>query len=165
MMLSVAFLACSLVAQPAQAGHFVYGHGYYGHTHYYHGGFASFGFYGGCYAPAPVYFVPPPPVVYYQPAVVVPAPVIVQQPAVVQQAPVVQQPPAVEQAPAEQAPAEQAPAAAPAPSFVETARRYHGSGDNAGRLDWVEGLMDGRPMRIYYDDFGRVKKQKWIDDD
>ncbi len=46
---------------------------------------------------------------------------------------------------------------------VETSRRLHEHGSNAGRLDWVEGLLDGRPVRIYYDDFGRVKKQKWLD--
>jgi len=150
--LIAALLSFLAGAHPARAGvHIVrgyrgyYGHPhvvrYYGHPHFYHGyrGWTSFHF-GAVYAPAPV-FVAPPPVVYYAP------PVVVQPPAVVQP------PPAVEQEPAPQ----------PAPVFVETNRRYHKHGDNKGKLDWVEGVIDGQPIRYYYDDFGRVKKQEWRD--
>lgn len=112
-------------------------HYYYGYRHHVSFGFAV----GRYYAPAPVY-VAAPPAVYYAPP-----------PVVVQPAPVVVQP----------AP-EVAPPPPPEPSgFVETGRRYHRHGSNEGRLDYVEGLLGGRPVRIYYDDFGRVKKQKWID--
>lgn len=110
-----------------------YGHRYYGYPQ----GCRSFGFgFGAVWAPAPVY-VAPPPVVYYQaPPVVVPSPSV-----------------SVPSAEAVQA----------SPTFVETNRRFHEHGSNEGRIDWVEGLLDGRPVRIYYDDFGNVKKQKWID--
>lgn len=49
------------------------------------------------------------------------------------------------------------------PAFVETRRRYHSHGDDAGTLDWVEGLLNGRPVRIYYDEYGAIEKQKWLD--
>ncbi len=138
----VVALVSMLFAGPAYAGHFVYGHCA---PHYYHG--CAFGF--GFYAPPPIYVAPPvylaPPVVYYAPRVVVAAPAYVPAPVVVQSAP------------------QPAPAPVPAPTFVETARRYHRHGDNRGRLDWVEGLLDGQPVRISYDDFGRVKEQEFID--
>ena len=137
-------------------GHGYYGHGYayhgypryyYGHPHYYygHGGYTTFGFgFGGVYAPGPVYVAPPP--VYYEP-------------------PMAEGPPPVEQGAAEPAPPEGSgpPTTQEAPHFVETNRHYHKHGDNKGRLEWVEGLLDGRPTRIYYDDFGRIKEQKWMD--
>lgn len=134
-------------------------HRYYVRPHYHHvhRGFVSFGF-TSVYAPQPVY-VAPPPVVYYAPPVVVPQPVVVTPPPVVVSPPTVVEPPAV----VEQAPGKSECAPEPAPAFIETNRRYHKHGDNAGQLDWVEGLLHGRPVRIYYDDFGRVKKQKWID--
>ncbi len=171
-MFAVAALVGLAFSSPALAGgyhHGWYGRGFYGGHCYpryygYHGGhFTSFSFgFGGYYAPAPVY-VAPPPVVYYPP----PPPVVVAPPVVVQP-PVVAQP----AAPAQPAPdtteyapqTAQPPPVQQGPSFVETGRRYHEHGDDAGKLDWVEGLIDGRPVKIYYDDFGRVSKQKWIDD-
>jgi hypothetical protein len=150
----------SLFAGPAQARVYrVYGgHRYYVRPHHYHvhRGFVSFGF-SRVYAPPPVY-VAPPPAVYYAPPVVVPPPVVVAP------APVVVAPPAVERPVVVEQPARATPDDFQLSSgFVETNRRYHKHGDNKGLLDWVEGLLDGRPVRIYYDDFGRVEKQKWLD--
>jgi hypothetical protein len=144
-LIALVLLSVLAPAGPAVAGGWFVG-GYYGHPYHYHGCYSSFGFvYGGCYAPPPV-VVAAPQVVYYAPPVIAAPPVIVQ-------------PPPVVQAPAPQPPAPTAPAS----HFIETSRRYHEHGDNEGLLDWVEGLLDGRPVRIYYDDFGRVTKQKWID--
>lgn len=182
--LSVGLCSLAVLAGPAHAGpHYYGGPRYYGHPRYYyghpryyygHGHCYSFGFaFGAVYAPPPPVYVVPPPVVYYAPPVVVPPPVVVQPPVVVP--PPVTAQPAPAQPPCEPAQpgyegsqpppngVEQAPPAQPHPSFVETRRRFHEHGDNAGKLDYVEGLLDGRPVRIYYDDFGQVKKQKWID--
>ncbi len=124
---------------------------HYVHPYHVHRGYFSFGF-SRFYAPPPVYIAPQP--VYVAPPVVyAPPPVVVAPPPVVL-------PPAENSAAYEN---EHAVAAEPAPAFIETNRRYHKHGDNEGLLDWVEGLLNGRPVRIYYDDFGRVKKQKWID--
>jgi hypothetical protein len=101
-----------------------------------------------------VYVAAPPPVIY-------PAPVVVAPPPVVYAPPVVE--PRVVEAPV---PAIEPPSGEPRPGdrFRETRRRYHKHGDNAGLIDWVEGLLDNRLVRIYYDDYGRVEKQKWLDD-
>jgi hypothetical protein len=165
--LVLAVFSSSVLAGP-HFGHVGYGghgypHYYHGYGHYYHGygHCVSFGFgFGGYYAPAPVY-VAPPPVVYYPPPVYVAPPVVVQPPVAAQ--PPADMPPQAEGQPApEQTQQPAPPPPQPNGRFVETGRRFHEHGDDAGRLDWVEGLLDRRPVRIYYDEFGRVKKQKWI---
>lgn len=113
------------------------------HRRHYYGGSLGFGF-SSVYAPS---YVTPGPYVYSAPMVVAPAPAVVAPP------PAVVAPPVVSQSPSAQQP----------PPFVETARRYHEHGSDAGLLDWVEGLLNGRPVRIYYDDYGRIEKQKWLD--
>jgi hypothetical protein len=130
----------------------VYGGGYRGSFHSYHYPVRTYHatvYHGHAYYPyhyrgysvavgvgyAPSYYYPSYPV---YPATVVEPPVVVQPPPVVA-------------------------APAPTPGFVQTRARYHGHGDNAGQIDWVEGYLDGRPIRYYYDDHGRLKKQKWLD--
>lgn len=132
-----------------------HGGSYHGYAYrpYYRGYGYSFGF-GFGYSPS--YYYPS-----YDESYPAYYPAVVQQPAVVgepmsePQADMPEQPQT--EATQEPAPPQQAPA------FVQTHVRFHEHGDNAGRVDWVEGLLNGRPVRIYYDDFGRVSKQKWLD--
>jgi hypothetical protein len=180
---ALAFASLLALARPGYGGGHVYhgyygGHGYHyaGHGHYYGygyrpyyrhypyyyrhypyyygpGSYTSFGFgFGGGYAP-PVYVTPPPTVIYESPTVVE------EQPAVADSQHTEVEPPQVDQ-PADGAQGSPNDAGH---GFVETRREYHHHGSNSGQLDWVEGYMDGRPVRIYYDDSGRVKKQKWLD--
>jgi hypothetical protein len=135
-MLVCVLLSASVFAHPWHRGPYC--------SHYYyrpvHGRYVGFGFgYGGF---SPFYYAAPPPIIYYPAPVVVPPPVVVQPPVAVQPSP---------------------PTSEPSSNFVETNRRFHQHGDNTGKIDWVEGLLNGRPVRIYYDDFGRVLKQKWVD--
>ena len=142
--LVMGLLSSSVFAYPWHRGH------YYSHYSHYcyrpvYGRHFSFGFgYGGY---APVYYAPPP-VVYYTAPVFAPPPVIVQQPVMAEPSPVADQP---------------SPSNEQSPKFVETNRRLHQHGDNEGKVDWIEGLLDGHAVRFYYDDFGRVQKQKWLD--
>lgn len=47
----------------------------------------------------------------------------------------------------------------PPPVFKETDRRYHQHGGNKGKLDWIEGVENGRPVKIWYKDNGKEEKR------
>lgn len=90
--------------------------------------------YRSWFAPAPVYVAPAPIMVQAPPVVyTTPVPVVAARPIMVQ----LQFP----------------------PGFQETGRRYHGSGSNAGTIDWVKGVMpDGRRVEIEFNHDGTVRE-------
>ncbi len=50
---------------------------------------------------------------------------------------------------------------APPAGFVETGRRYHKHGGDTGRLDYIKGWLNGREVKVEYNDFGQIEE---IDD-
>lgn len=105
-------------------------------------------------APRPVYYAPRP-VVFVRPMPVYrswfsPAPIVYTQPVVLAQPRVVvQTQPIYTSAPQPVVQTLQIPQ-----GFVESGRRLHTSGSDAGTVDWMKGTLDGRRVKIEFNTDG-----------
>lgn len=165
------FVAQVASAQNYSAGRHSYGGGYYGFGGGVRPSFLSSGW--GCnsgyyqsyryssyyYNPAPIIYAPPPviyrpqPIYYSQPTVIYTQPA----PVVVRERPVMVQEVEVKWIKFSNEQAIQAPPA----GFVQTGYRLHKHGSDAGDVDYLEGTINGRKVKIEYDDDGSIDE---IDD-